>query len=345
VRWNGEAIRLKPIEQQVVVVMGASSGIGRETALRFARRGARVVLAARGESALRSLKDEIRAEGGEATVAIADVTAFEQMRAVVDITVERYGRLDTWAHVAGVGMWATLEASDPEEWRRVVDVNLTGVAFAAKAALPHLKQSGGALIVVTSGEARIAVPLQSAYGASKHGADALIKSLRIELQHERAPVSVTQVMPSGTNTPIFNHARTCIGVKPQPLPPLYAPGLVADAILYAAEHPTKEIVVGGAGKLFMLLQGLSPALVDSVMLSVGFPLQRTQEPKAPDAPSNLFEPRNEDHRVFGDFSVKTRCTSLYTWMERHPPLLRAAKLAALGSAAYLLFRQRRTTRP
>src|SRR3712207_289675 len=168
-------VRLKPVEEQVVALMGASSGIGRETALRFAKRGARVVVSARGEEGLNSLVQEIRGRGGEATAAVAEVTDFEQVKAVADRTVEQYGRLDTWVHLAAVGLFATFEQTTPEEFERVIDVNLMGQVYGAMAGLPHLKREGrGALLHISSVEAKRSFPFHSAYGASKHGIDGFL---------------------------------------------------------------------------------------------------------------------------------------------------------------------------
>src|SRR5215210_2533551 len=214
-------MQLKPIEQQIVAVMGASSGIGRETALRFAKRGAKVVVSARGEEGLVSLAEEIRREGGEATAVVADTSDFEQVKAVADRAVEEYGRLDTWVHLAAVGLYATFEETTPEEFARVVDVNLMGQVYGAMAALPHLKrEGGGALIHISSVEAKRSFPFHSAYGASKHGIDGFLEALRVELKHDGWPISVTQVMPGTINTPFFEKGRSKIGVKPVGIPPI-----------------------------------------------------------------------------------------------------------------------------
>ena len=164
--------QLKPVGEQVVVLMGASSGIGRESALRFARKGAKVLVSARGGDGLNSLVEEIRGEGGEATMAIADTSEFDQVKAVADRAVEEYGRLDTWVHLAAVGLFATFEQTTPEEFERVVDVNLMGQAYGAMAAVPPIKREGrGALIHISSVEAKRSFPFHSAYGASRQGRD------------------------------------------------------------------------------------------------------------------------------------------------------------------------------
>ena len=313
-------MQLKPINQQVVAVVGASSGIGRETALQFARRGAKVVVSARSEPGLNSLVEEIQRHEGEATAIVADVTIFEQVKAIADKAVEVYGRLDTWVHTPATSVYATFDKITPEEFQRVIDISLTGQAYGAMAALPHLKREGrGALIHVSSIFGRRAVPLQSAYCAAKHGIEGLIEALRVELQHERIPISVTSVKPAAVNTPLYNNALTRLGVKPASLPPFYEPNLVADAILYVAAHPTRDFLVGDAARVIDVLQRLSPSLVDFLLLRVAFQLQRTSEPKSEDAPNNLYEPIPAHDRVKGDFS-NLAIPSVSDLLDKNPPL-------------------------
>lgn len=332
-------MHLKPIPQQVVVVVGASSGIGRETAMRFAKRGAEVVVSARSEHGLHSLVEDIRQAGGKATAIAADVTEFEQVKAVADRAIQEYGRIDTWVQLASVAVWGTFEQTTPAEFKRIVDVNLTGQAYGASAALPHLRREGrGALIHISSVEAKLSLPLQSAYTASKHGMVGFLEALRLELQHEGVPISVTNVMPSSINTPFFNKARTKLGVKPRALPPMYQPHIVADAILYAAENPTRDIIVGGAGKVGIVAQQVLPRLTDAFLRRTAFRLQRTHEPKSEDAPHNLFHPLEGYNQVEGDFGGEARSWSVYTWLAMHPKARRVAKGAALGAAALLAAR-------
>ena len=335
-------MQLKPIDQQVVVVMGASSGIGRETALRFAARGAKVVVSARGEEGLASLVEEIRRAGGEATAVVADVADFAQVERVAARAVEQYGRLDTWAHLAAVLLFATVEQTTPEEFQRVIEVDLLGQIYGAKAALPHLKREGrGALIHVSSIEARRAFPLHSAYAASKHGIDGFLESFRVELRHDGVPVSVTQILPATINTPLFEKARTKLGVQPVGAPPIYQPGIVADAILYAAEHPVRELVVGGSGKQMLQAQRLSPRLLDAIFARIGYRVQQTDKPASADGSHNLFAPVGGYDRVEGDYSDQARGRSYSTWLDMHPAARRAALGgAALGAGALLIRRAR-----
>jgi len=330
-------MQLKPINQQVVAIVGASSGIGREAALRFAQRGAKVMVAARSEPGLKSLVEEIQSFGGEAAYVIADVSDFEQVKAIADKTVALYGRLDTWVHAAATGVLAPFEKITPEEFQRVIDVTLMGQVHGAMAALPHLKQEGrGALIHISSVEGVRALPLQSPYSAAKHGVEGFLEALRVELQHEKLPISVTSIKPSVINTPYYNKVRTKLGVKPTGIPPYYQPSIVVDAILYTAEHPTRDFIAGDVGRVLDVLQRLSPELVDSILAVIGIPGQRTNEPKSEDAPDNLFAPAIPEYdRVKGDFDNLVIPTFL-DWFDMNPPLKwGAVGFAALGIAALL----------
>ncbi|MBW4643498.1 MAG: SDR family oxidoreductase [Goleter apudmare HA4340-LM2] len=329
-------MQLKTIDQQVVVVVGASSGIGRETALKFAQRGAKVVVSARSEPGLKSLVEEIQGLGGDAIYVIADVSNFLQVKAIADQAVAEYGRLDTWVNAAATGVIAPFEKITPEEFGRVVDVTLMGQVYGAMAALPYLKQQGrGALILISSMEGRRSLPLQSPYSAAKHGVEGFVEALRVEIQHEKWPISVTSILPSTINTPYYNKIRSKLGVKPTGIPPYYQPGIVADAILYAAENPTRDFVVGDAGKVLDLLQRISPPLVDSLLSAIAFTGQRTNEPKPEDAPDNLYEPVSVYDKVEGDFKNLTVPTFL-DWLDQNPPLKWGAlAFVALGIAGML----------
>lgn len=311
-------IKLKPISEQVVVVFGASSGIGRQAALDFASRGARVVVAARSENGLKSLVEEIEANGGEAFYRVADAADFEQVKRVADQTVERFGRLDTWVHSAATFIFAKVEQTEPEEYKRLVEVNLLGQIYGAKAALPYLKKNGGALIHISSVEAWRTVPFQSAYGASKHGINGFVQALRVELAHDEIPVSVTQILPAAINTPIYDKGRNKMPFKPRPVPPIYHPSVVSDAILYAAENPTTDLVAGGAGLGVVWAERFSPRLAEFFTGLIGFAGQKSSEPQNGEYAGSLFETVGEFDTVQGRFNDEQLKSDPLTWLSTHP---------------------------
>jgi NAD(P)-dependent dehydrogenase (short-subunit alcohol dehydrogenase family) len=322
---------LKPVSEQVVVITGASSGIGRESALRFAQRGARVVLAAREAEALRTLESEITAEGGQTLAVPTDVTDSAQVERLAARAIERFGRIDTWVNDAAVSAYATFEQLTLDEFRQVIETNFFGTVYGCRAALPHLKREGrGALICVGSALSDRAVPLQSAYCAAKHAVKGLVESLRVELAHEGSEVQVTLVKPSSINTPLFENALTKTGRKPKPIAPVYAPGIVADAIVHCAEHREREMVVGGGGKLLTAMEGFAGPVLDWFQEKTAFQGQQTQEPESAAAPNNLRQPVAGTARSEGDFGG--RRFSLYTWMRLHPRQTLGGA-AALGSLA------------
>jgi NAD(P)-dependent dehydrogenase (short-subunit alcohol dehydrogenase family) len=313
-------VQLKPVAEQIVVVMGASSGIGRATALRFAEQGAKVVVAARGEPGLRSLVTEIENRGGTALAVVADVADPAQVQAVADRALQVYGRLDTWVHMAGVLLVAGFEDTTVEEFARVLQVNLLGQVHGAKAALPHLRRGGGAFISMSSMGSQRGIPLQGAYCSSKHGIDGFLESLRVELQRDGVPVSVTQVMPGTINTPLFDNARTKMGVKPVAPPPAYPARVVADAIVHAAAHPVRDLIVGGSAKTLITVEKFAPRLVDALLRRVGYELHDTGERKPVDAPDNLDAPLTGNDTVEGSVGGVTLRHSAYTWWAMHKPV-------------------------
>lgn len=327
-------MKLKPIEEQAVVIVGASSGIGRLTALRFAERGARVMVSARNLNGLESLVNEIDQAGGTALAYAADVTELGQMQGLAAEAAKAFGRIDTWVHLAAVSIWAYFEDTTAEEFKQVIDVNLMGQVHGAMAALPYLKRHGGALIHVSSIEGRVALPLQTAYAASKHGLVGFLDSLRLELKEKKIPVSVTNIMPASINTPIFEKARTKLGVQPKGVKPIYPPDIVADTISYAAEHPRRELIAGGAGGLFIALKSAAPSLIDTFLMLVGFKDQQTDKLKSAQAPTNLFGPMDGLNRVEGNLNESLPAT-VYTRLRMRPTLMWGGLAALIFSAALL----------
>jgi NAD(P)-dependent dehydrogenase (short-subunit alcohol dehydrogenase family) len=321
-------LRLKPLREQVVVILGASSGIGRESALQCAARGAKVVVASRSEPGLLSLVKEIEAAGGQAACAVCDVTDFAQVLSVADLAVERYGRIDTWVNNAAVGVYARFEDISPDDFRRVLDVNVMGYVHGAKAALPHLRREGrGALIFISSIESTIGTPLQSAYATSKHAIQGMTETLRRELQAGRVPISVTSIKPGVISTPFYNQAHNLVGFRPTAPPPAYHPAVVAACVLHAAQHPVRDMYAGGSARAMALLQLYAPGLFDTVLGKVGIPLQRTKKPVEQ---SSLHEPRVDTNRVTGDVSFHAFRFSPYTWLQTHPKVRNTATTLAIA---------------
>lgn len=290
---------MRPLSDQVVVVTGASSGIGRETALLLAERGARVVLAARNHEALKTLADEIRTAGGDCVVVPTDVTSWQQMRDLASQAVEAFGRIDTWVNGAAVSLYSRVEDAEVDELERVIEVDLLGYVYGMKAALAHLVASGGSIINISSIAGVRAIPLQAPYSASKAAVKAFGDALRLELKHDGRDVAVTTILPASINTPFFAHARSKLGAMAAPFPPVYEPRTVAESIAFAAEHPRRDIFVGGAAKLVALQQKLAPAVTDWLLLRAKvFERQRTDRPADGDI---LFQASTGPGSSTGDF--------------------------------------------
>jgi NAD(P)-dependent dehydrogenase (short-subunit alcohol dehydrogenase family) len=325
------AIRLKPIEDQAVVIVGATSGIGRAAAERFAARGARLLVVARSQDDLEIVAEVLRARGAaDVRTVAADAADDAAMQGVAATAVEAFGRIDTWAHVAGIDEWSSFLDTTPAEFRRIVEVNLLGAANGLRAALPRLRAAGGgAAIVVSSVEAEVPLPDQAAYAASKHGVDALVRAVRMELESEGWAVAVTQVLPASIDTPLFAKARTRLGTEPRPIPPVYDPSVPADLIVHAAEHPSRELYAGGAGWLMAWMRNVLPRPTERLLSRAGRPIQRSGPPKAAVASDNLVSPVRETAIRGG---LGGRSASLTSTVQRWPVPVRLG-LVALAAAA------------
>jgi len=329
---------LKDLSEQTLVITGATSGHGLATAHQAARAGANVFLIARNEDALKSVCAEIEADGGTADYAVCDVGDEVAVEAAAEKAVQRFGGFDTWVNNAGVGIYGELEAVSTEDHRRVFDTNYWGVVYGSIAAVKRLKSRGGALINVGSINSDMASPVLSAYTASKHAVKGFTDSLRLELMADNSPISVTLIKPSAIGTPFPVRAKNVTGYKPKLPQPIYAPELVADAILHAAEHPRRSITVGGGGRFQVFGATVFPKIFDQIgSRMTGALLDKTTH--APHSDGNLHQP-GKDGKVEGE--QKGRGFSAYTTAQTHPGLvLGGAALLTVGAVAYLVGRPAR----
>ncbi|MDT7688975.1 MAG: hypothetical protein QOE46_1734 [Acidobacteriota bacterium] len=332
-------VKLKKLSEQVMVITGASSGIGLVTARAAAALGAKLVVAARAEDALKSLVEEIRSAGGEAVHVVADVGREADVRRIAETALERFGRIDTWVNNAGVSIYGKLQDTSVEDMRRLFETNFWGMVYGSLVAAETLRQRGGALINVGSTVSDRAIPLQGIYSASKHAVKGFTDALRMELEEEGAPVSVTLIKPGAIDTPYTKHAKNLLEKEPALPPPVYAPEVVAEAILHCAETPTRDVFAGGGGKALSLVDKYTPRLGDKVMESFMFDAQKQNEPAHARGDGGLYEASGELKERSGDATYVSE-SSLYTKASLHP-LLTGALFVGAGLAAAAFLRPRR----
>ena len=329
-------LNLKNIDEQVVVITGASSGIGLCTAQLAASRGAKVVLVSRDRVDLDRAASDIRGNGGTAISVVADVADPDAMQRVAETAIREFGGIDTWVNNAGVSIYGRIEEVPVADARRLFETNYWGVVNGSLAALPHLRHRGGALINVGSVLSDTGYALQGHYAASKHAVKGFTDSLRIELEHDRIPVSVTLIQPAAIDTPYPQHAENYLGVEPVHLPPVYHPEVVAEAILGCATTPHRDVLVGGGAKVFQAIEHVAPGLGDRFKASAGG-VEKQYGDEPAENTSTLHAPRPNDGQVRGRYRGHVMRSSVYTRSVMHPGQTIAA-IAALGAVGVLASR-------
>jgi short-subunit dehydrogenase len=287
-------VSLKPLNRQVMVITGASSGIGLATARMAAQRGASVVLASRDPKAIGAAERELRDAGHQALSVVTDVRKHLDLDRLAEATVERFGRIDTWVNNAGTSIFGKVEEISEEDHRALFETNFWGVVYGSLTALKYLKPNGGALINLGSVVSDMAVPMQTMYSATKHAIKGFTDGLRMELEAEGAPVSVTLIKPTSIDTPFPQRARNYMDVEPKLPEPVYAPEDVAEAILQAATNPVRDVYVGTTAPVMSTLETLMPRTMDWFTETVMAPRQRTNEPPR-DPRGTLHEPGHGGH--------------------------------------------------
>ena len=319
--------------KQVVVITGASAGVGRATVRAFARQGADIGLLARGLDGLEAARHEVEAEGGRALVLPTDVANAEQVEAAAERVERELGPIDVWVNNAMVSVFSPVKELQADEVKRVTDVTYLGVVYGTLAALKRmLPRDRGAIVQVGSALAYRGIPLQAAYCGAKHAIQGFTESLRCELLHDQSCVHVAMVQLPAMNTPQFDWVKSRMPREPQPVPPIYEPEIAAQAIVWAASHRRRELSVGGSTVAAIVGNKIASGLLDRYLAKTGYDSQQTDQPADPDRPDNLWAPLHGDHGAHGRFGARSTTSSPQTWANEH---LAITLGLAVGGAAMM----------
>lgn len=316
---------------RVVVITGASSGVGRATARSFAVRGARIGLLARGREGLEAARAEVEHSGGHALALPMDVTDPDAVGEAANAVEREYGPLDVWVNNAMLSVFSPVAELEADEIRRVTETTYLGTVYGTLTALRRMHpRDRGVIVQVGSALAYRGIPLQAAYCGAKHAIQGFTESLRTELLHDRSGVKVTMVQLPALNTPHFSVVKSRLPRHPQPVPPIYQPEVAAEAVVWAADNPDRrELWVGGSTMRALLGDKIAPGLLDHYLARTGYDAQQTDEPVEPERPNNLWEALPGDRGTHGTFEAEARAGSVQFWLARHKGLLLGAGAAAL----------------
>ncbi|HEX6262707.1 MAG TPA: SDR family oxidoreductase [Actinomycetota bacterium] len=322
---------------RTIVITGASAGVGRATARMFAaREQAAIGLLARGEQGLEAASREVETEGGTPLALPTDVADAEAVERAAAAVERHLGPIDVWVNNAMTSVFAPFTEIVPEEFRRVTDVTYLGVVHGTLAALRRMGPRGrGVIVQVGSALAYRGIPLQSAYCGSKHAIQGFTESVRTELLHEGSGVHLTMVQLPALNTPQFGWVEARLPNEPQPVPPIYQPEVAARAVVFAADHPRRQVWVGGSTVATILANRLVPGLLDRYLGRTGYGSQQTDETLEPGRPSNLWQPVPGDQGAHGSFDDRAKDRSIQLWLATH----RGAVVAAVAAGTLALVRR------
>jgi NAD(P)-dependent dehydrogenase (short-subunit alcohol dehydrogenase family) len=323
---------------EVVVITGASAGVGRATARAFAREGAYVGLLARGQDGLEGARRDVEKLGGRALVLPTDVADADAVERAAEMVERELGPIDIWINNAMVSVFSPVKEMKPEEYKRVTEVTYLGYVYGTLAALKRmLPRDRGVIVQVGSALAYRGIPLQSAYCAAKHAIQGFVDSLRSELIHDHSNVCVTMVQLPAMNTPQFSWVKSRLPRKPQPVPPIYQPEVGAEAVLFAARNDRREMYVGYPTVEAIVGDKIAPGFADWYLARNGYEAQQTHEPVGPDRRDNLWEPVPGDHGAHGAFDNRASASSPQLWANINRNWLMMAGASLAGLAVGLFF--------
>jgi NAD(P)-dependent dehydrogenase (short-subunit alcohol dehydrogenase family) len=324
-------------QDRVIVITGASGGIGRATARAFARPGVRIALLARGERGLEGARREVESAGAEAFVIPTDVADEAQVEAAAAAVEARWSRIDVWVNNAMATIFGPISALTGKEVQRATEVTYLGAVYGTLAALKRMRpRDRGVIVQVGSALAYRAIPLQAPYCAAKHALRGFTDSLRCELLHDRSNVHVTNVHLSAFNTPQFDWALNLVGKRPMPVPPIFQPEIAARAIVWASEHRRREVFVGWPAVKAVVANKIMPSVLDRVLATRGYEGQITYEPQPANACANLYEPCDTNPGAHGRFDREAHSDSAQWWLTSHRALFAGCAAAFAGIAVLAL---------